>query len=138
MKLTIKNTYFDKSPLTVSMHIGDEIVEKDLHEFTLSLTNDAGASNVLAGCKGVLFSDDMQLLRNFFNELTDQHKRLLQFTPTDPSFILRGQNQGNEVELLWVIDQGMADANYSTDTGVGLLMNISQETLAEIKNTLAG
>lgn len=137
MKLAIRNTNFDKSPLTVWMNIGERNAEKDLHTFTLSLTNDAAGSNMLAECKGVLFSDDMQLLQNFFKELNDQHKRLLQFTPTDPSFILRGQNQGNEIELLWVIDQGMADANYSTDTGVGVLMNIGMETLTQITNTLA-
>jgi len=135
MKLEIKNTYFEKSPLSVSIHI-ENSTQEGHRSFTLSLTKDESALNKLAACNGVLFDDDMKFLQHFFKELATEDDRLLQFAPMEPSFILRGQNQGDEIELLWIIDQGMAEANYSTDTGVGLLMTISLETLSAITKAL--
>ncbi len=135
MKIVIKNLYFEKSPLSVDIVIED-IVKQGVRPFKLSLRNDVSASNVLAECVGVLFDEDINSLLKFLEELSIKGNSTLNYAPMEPSFMLRGQCQSNDVELLWVVDQGMAGAKYSTDTGVGVLMNISLKTLINITNEI--
>ena len=128
MKTIIQNLYFEKSPLSAHLKI-DEERKKNVRHFELSLYSDRKASLLVAGCKGVFFDDDIESLCKCLEELTDGDKKLLSYAPMEPSFLLRGQIQAdNSIELIWIVDQGIVDANYSTDTGVGLLMNISSVT----------
>ena len=138
MKKIIQNLYFEKSPLTVHLQI-DPPRKEDARPFELSLTSDKEMVNKLVRCSGVLFDSDLEAFCKGLEKLADGGQSTMDYAPLEPTFLLRGQAlPDGSVELLWVVDQGMAEASYSTDTGLGILMNVNPDVLIDLARDLQG
>jgi hypothetical protein len=137
----ILNSEFQHSPLAVSL----DILSRDVHGwlgFRLLMTSDHAHTREVASCTGQLSSDDYRRLSEGLQRLNSGNLDSLSFSPTEPSFLLRiNRLQNSELEFLWVVDQGAIEADYSTDTGIGILMTVqpkgSQDLLAELAREVA-
>lgn len=137
MVTTIINKYFASSPLAARIEIGDPGTEGE-RPFELALTSDKDKVVPVTACKGTLFSNDISYLCTGLDRLARGELDTFRFAPLEPSFLLRAhlESEGS-VELLWVVDQGMAENDFSTDTGIGVLMIVDAAVLASASNDLS-
>ncbi len=132
--LILRNSHFDVSPIMVELNVKGENGE-GWRDFTLRLTAGEDSTNPMAECVGSMSREDF----TFFAENIDAASRggEFEFSPLESWFILRVREYSEqEVELLWVVDQGMAKNKTGTDTGVGVLMIVGKTDLADAFNRM--
>ena len=127
MKLSLKNSYYDDSPLSVELQLepGDQ---EGWHQFSLSLF--AGAKAPVTGCTGSMTNVDVQNLSDRLRAACSDEAVSLEFSPLEPWFTVRlEQLSQSEVECTWIVDHGMASGKASTETGIALLMILAKDQL---------
>ena len=127
-KSSMRNGSFDQSPIAASLTVGPQ--HDGAFPISLSLTTDRQMETAVAECSGTMFDSDLEDLCSGLERIAEPGGSSLSYSPMDPSFLLRAQVQPDgSVDLIWVVDQGMHEAQFSTDTGVGVLMNIDKDAL---------
>lgn len=125
---TLRNNHFELSPLSVELHLQDEDAE-GWRAFTLSLLAGQAKPARVAHCAGSLSRDDWTGLIGKLEAAAGGGA--FEFSPLESWFMLRCRPySGDEMELLWVVDEGMASRKTGTDTGIGFLMIVSQSDIA--------
>ena len=125
----LRNNHFDISPIVVELKVQPEDGE-GWREFTLKLVAGAPAAATVAECAGSLSREDFAFLFDSLEAAT--RGTAFDFSPLESWFILRVQEYSEqEVEMLWVVDQGMARQSTGTDTGIGVLIIVSKADLAD-------
>jgi hypothetical protein len=126
----LSNTYFDASPLTVRFSVTSPPDDEGWRDFHLAFYADALREGVIASCTEQLSTDDVERLVARLRDIARGAAQTLVFAPTEPSFILRAtrrtgadeEQEPDDVEMLWIIDQGAVESNNSTDTGIAIVM----------------
>jgi len=126
----LSNQYFDASPLTVRFSITSPPDDGGWRDFHLAFYADALREGVVASCTEQLATDDVERLAVGLRAIARGDAQALVFAPTEPSFILRAtrrtgadeEQEPDDVEMLWIIDQGAVESNKSTDTGIAVVM----------------
>lgn len=132
MDIQLHNKFFEACPLTVVLSFAGSR-SGGTRPFTLQLSNDAAMGALVPRCSGVMLGDDLAQLCAGLETLAAGTGQTLRYSTLDPSFLLRGQALRNDdVELIVAIDQGMAQARISTDTGPALLMIVTRDALARV------
>lgn len=125
------NSEFLHSPLAVTFEITG-LNADGWRSFHLLLTSDPANSRVVASCTGQLSADDYERLGKGLQDLLAGKLNTLGFSPTEPSFLLRmSRLKSADFEFLWVVDQGVVERDYSTDTGIGILMTVQPREMQE-------
>lgn len=126
----LSNAYFDASPLTVRFNMTSPPDDEGWRAFHLAFYADALCEGVVASCTEQLATDDVERLAARLRAIARGDAQTLDFAPTEPSFILRAtrrtgaddEQEPDDVEMLWIIDQGAVENNKSTDTGIAIVM----------------
>lgn len=133
---TLKNIEFESSPLAVALEL-TEIDAEGWSRFRFSLTSDESMSRQVVSCEEQLSADDFQRLIEALRGLVSGRIEKLNFAPTEPSFYVRGERlHTDEIELIWFVDQGAIESEYSTETGVGIVMVTDVNPLDEFASAL--
>jgi hypothetical protein len=128
MKFLLENDHHDLSPISVSLTTADTD-DEGWRAFSLRLIS---SGSVVAECDGSLSKEDYDYLIKKLEETCVSAETQFEFSPLESWFILRVQPySGEDVELLWIVDQGRAKNKASTATGLGVLMIVSRAKLSQ-------
>jgi hypothetical protein len=134
----LQNKYFAESPLTARLAFTSSPDAEGWRGFLLTLYADTQQERVVSSCVGQLSDRDYEQLLSGLEGLAGGNTSILGYNPIESTFLLRGTKQDDgEIELLWVIDQGNAENDYSTDTGIGILMVVDSSQIEEFLTNLA-
>ncbi|MEO9649770.1 MAG: hypothetical protein ABJ360_00640 [Roseobacter sp.] len=127
MKLSLKNIYYDDSPISVELQL-EPADQEGWHQFSLRLF--AGAKVPVIECRGAMTNLDVEKLSNKLRAACEDEAVPMEFSPLEPWFTVRtSQLSQSEVECTWIVDHGMATGKASTETGIAVLLILTKDQL---------
>ncbi len=132
MNISIRDRDFEQSSIGILLTIAGNTTDSQ-RAYTLALTSDQEQQQIITQCQGTFLEDDLDRLCTEIEQALKQEIDSIFYAPIDPAFVLRGEIFPDEsAELVWLVDHGMLKSQYSTDTGIAVVMHVETTTLEQM------